>query len=95
MAAVPLLLLVVAFSRPEACYAFALPAATPAFDTQGEMLDRGGTKYPISAIATPAMIKHIEPVADMEEFETQIASKSKQVGYIKGHPGLDGEKQLF
>lgn len=95
MTAVPMLLLVVAFSRPEACYAFALPAATPAFDTQGEALDRGGTKYPIRAIATPPLCKHIEPVADMEEFETQIASKSKQVGYIKGHLDLGDEKRLL
>lgn len=95
MVAVPSLLLVAALFRPDACCAFAPPAAAPAFDTHGEILDRGGTKYPISAIATPALIKHIQPVADMEEFESHIASKSKQVGYIKGHLALDDEKQLF
>ena len=84
MAAVPFLLVVVIFIF-EACQAFALPAASPK-----NVLDRGGTSYPISAIAEPVAIKHIEPVADAEEFQRHVDSRSTQV---KGTKELGGSEQ--
>lgn len=54
------------------------PSAQVAIDpsTINRSLDVGGTRNAISAITSPVKIKHIEPVANIEEFGRMVDNAS-------------------